>query len=1164
MSRKDLNKLLQLQIKRHLTEEQTSNENVRQFIDSINDFYCSFEREKDLLHVALSDAEKENGFILSNGNASEEISADAQRILKETFAFFDPDHKINPTGKTSELPELLELLKAEMSKHFDTESSLSRTLNLLKTLLTKLNSGILVVDEQQKVLFSNQLFCETFSVKASADSIIGTDCTSILQNALQFIVDKPSFTDRITLILEQKVPVFGDVVQLTDGRTIERDYIPIFINNEYKGHLWDYTDVTNRKVYENKLVNLSNMQNAILNGMDYGIIYTDAAGLIRSFNRGAEKMLGYSSYELVDKKNPSIFHDHEEVSIKASELSKELGINFEPGFETLVYKSRQYATDTNEWTFVRKDKSRLCVMLSISAIRNSANDIIGYLGIARDITEQKKIQKDLKLSEERYRSIVEESSDFIYKCNKVGRFTYVNAVAERITGYTKAELLQKKYSDLIKPEFRDTAIEHYRAQIADLKRTTYFELPIITNSGQEIWIGQSVQLSELTSNKHEFTAHAIDITERKNYERTLQLQNDKYRNIITNMNLGLLEVDLDEKVQFVNQGFKTLSGFEAHEILGRKASDLFISKSDKNKVKEKTLQRQVGISDMYEVEVRTKSGENRWWMISGAPNYNDKGQLIGSIGIHLDITEKKELEFALQSAKQRAEESSKAKAAFLANMSHEIRTPLNGIIGMIRELARNSLPEKQMRYVDNASIASQHLLSVLNNILDISKIEAGELSLEKHHFKLRDTIKEVKSIVASRAREKGLLLNLDLREIKDVTYMGDSARIRQILLNLIGNAIKFTSQGGVFIECKIRNRMATHHSISITVEDTGIGMEEDYQQKLFKKFSQEDSSTSRKFGGTGLGMAITREIIQLMEGSINVKSKKNEGTFIELAFDLPVGDADMIERQDREISSTNLRGVNILLVEDNEFNRAVVCHTLNRLNCNISEAEDGEKALALISKQKFDIVLMDLQMPIMDGFETTKVIREELKLNTPIIALTANAFKSELEQCLRIGMNDYVTKPFEEEKLINVILKSLHQVPFIEELPVIEEAPTVEEKLFNLDKLREFDKGNNGYSNKLLDIFIKQTEISVEQLKAAMGQLDYESLHQIAHKIKPSLATMGISSLHQTIREVELSAKERKNLGTLEGKVNAVVTTLVKVLSQINQEKIMEIPQINS
>jgi CheY-like chemotaxis protein len=390
--------------------------------------------------------------------------------------------------------------------------------------------------------------------------------------------------------------------------------------------------------------------------------------------------------------------------------------------------------------------------------------------------------------------------------------------------------------------------------------------------------------------------------------------------------------------------------------------------------------------------------------------------------------------------------------------------------------------------------------------------------------------------------------------------MGDSARISQVLLNLIGNAIKFTDTGGIFIECKVKELRQDAHTISISVEDTGVGMDESYLDNLFKKFSQEDVSTSRKYGGTGLGMAISKEIIQMMDGSIQVKSKKNEGTVIEIIFDLQIGNYEELEEGHEIYNVHDLSNLKILLVEDNEFNRFVATSTLTRCKCNVSEAHNGQEAVAKAIENKYDLILMDLQMPIMDGFEATKAIRKKLGLTVPIIALTANAFKSELEECINVGMNGYVTKPFEEDKLISTIVKTLSLSVIKKEKKEASDkkaSTTVfNQKLYNLEKLMELARNDKSYVQKMIGIFTEQTTISIEQIKTAYDNKNLEALYQVAHKIKPSLDSMGIIALRENIREVEMSAKEGNDSHILASKIEFLLSTLNEALVQLKEEQI--------
>lgn len=1068
--------------------------------------------------------------------------------VNESYLLFENEANCN-TDKITD-----EEINIEIHKRKETEDSLNRTVKLLTTLLSSLNSGILVENEERKILYTNQLFCNMFSIPALPNQMIGIDCSDSAEQSKHNFEDSEYFVKRISEILENRNAIFSDELKLKDGRILERDYIPIYVDNEYKGHLWKYTDITERKNFQNQLVDITNIQNAILNGTDYSIIYTDINGIIKSFNQGAEKMLGYTSNEVIGVQTPFIFHDPYEVAFKAKKLSEELGYEIKNSFDVFVAKSRNKIVETNEWTYIKKNGERINVLLSVSSIRNSDNEIIGYLGIARDITEQKIAEAELKFSEERYRNIVEHSTDIIYKINNKGYFTYVNPVAERITGFYQNELISQHFTKLIKEEYRREATIFYNKQIKQKKSTTYYEFPIITKSGEERWIGQSVQLTEFKNAEFELTALAIDVTERKNYERTIFLQKEKYQHIIANMNLGLMEVDKNDHIQFLNPRFEFISGYKQEELIGKNATKLLVSESHLDLVKSKAKLRARGLSDMYELPVKNKNGELRWWMISGAPNYDNKGNITGSIGIHLDITEQKKLELELELAKIKAEESSKAKEAFLANMSHEIRTPLNAIIGMVRELSKENLSDKQKTYVENTYVSSQHLLSVLNNVLDVSKIEAGELQLDLHHFDLNKTINDVKAILLSKCIEKGIYLSIKHKEQLNTVFIGDSSRFRQILLNIIGNAVKFTDRGGINVEYDISDLQPGYHNLFISVKDSGVGMEQAYLETIFNKFSQEDTSTSRKYGGSGLGMTITKELVELMNGTIEVKSKKNEGTEILMNFTIAAGDSSKLLKEENSIFNQSHKTIEVLLVEDNDFNRLIVGNTLHNFNFHVIEAKNGIEAIEVLKSGKLiDVILMDLQMPLMDGFECTSIIRTQLKMNTPIIALTANAFKSELEQCLKVGMNDSITKPYEEIKLIDTIYKLL-QINSTSSTITYNITLDSTEKLYNLDHLRAFSRGDKVYYNKMLSIFIEQSVSALTEIREEYESKNLTKVFQIVHRIKSSIHLMGIDLLREPLKYIEKTAKEQLDSDELKKQISFLNIILNKVINQLSDE----------
>ena len=635
--------------------------------------------------------------------------------------------------------------------------------------------------------------------------------------------------------------------------------------------------------------------------------------------------------------------------------------------------------------------------------------------------KQRKTEIELLENQKKFKIIVEGAYEMIFELDANGFFTYANPIFHERMQYTKEDLSTLHFIHLIADADREKVVNFYLAQLKERNQYAYIELPAKTKFGESLWVGQhttfhydqeGILIDAITVSR--------DITERRKYEKSLQIQEQKYRNILTNMNLGLLEVDSDDTIKFSNKSFLEMSGYSDEELIDHKASELFVLDENKELINQKNKLREKGITDIYQLRVKNKSGEPRYWLVSGAPNYNDEGELVGSIGIHLDLTDQKILEKKLEEALEKAQESSRSKEHFLANMSHEIRTPLNAIIGILRDFPNTNLDQSQNQYITYVQGSAQHLLSIVNNILDFSKIESGDLYLDKHPFKLNELLHETRSILQNEASRRGLILEFKYPE-ENRSYLGDATRIRQILINLIGNSLKFTPKGKVTLDCKITEKSESSQSIHLIVSDTGIGMDPGFVSKIFTKFSQEDKTTSRTYGGTGLGMALTHELVQLMDGQITVSSIKNEGTKIKVDIDLELSPEENQGYSKEDVRINQLEQLHILLAEDNKVNRLVVKMSLRAINCQITEAENGQQALEYLKRHHYDLILMDLQMPLMDGLEATRIIREELNSNIPIIALTANAIKTTIEKCLENGMNDYLTKPFEKSALISII-----------------------------------------------------------------------------------------------------------------------------------------------
>jgi PAS domain S-box-containing protein len=647
----------------------------------------------------------------------------------------------------------------------------------------------------------------------------------------------------------------------------------------------------------------------------------------------------------------------------------------------------------------------------------------------------------------------------------------------------------------------------------------------------------------------------INIRNRQKWDNQLRLQEAKYRNIIANMNLGLLEVDLKDVIVFANQSFCDMSGYQLAELKGRSAAELFVKEDQKNIIYEKNEKRKEAVSDSYEIEIKDKYGKPHWWFVSGAPNYNDKGQLIGSIGIHLDISEQKHLEQELAKAKTFAESAAKAKELFLANMSHEIRTPLNVIIGMIRQLNKESLTTEQHFYVKQSESSAKHLLTILNNVLDIAKIESGDMEIVDEAFSPSALAYNVHSILYSQAKDKNLEFKLNVSpDIKPV-LKGDDTRLRQVLINLIGNAIKFTDFGSITLAVELLEENESSQILRFEVIDTGIGMSDDFILRIYDKFSQEHNTSNRKYEGTGLGMAISSDLIKLMGGHMEVKSVKNQGTICSFELTLPIGNPNSLIAYGQQIKEGEFKGRKALLVEDNEMNRFIAIQSLDYLGFETVEAENGLIATELIQKQNFDLVLMDIQMPIMDGVEATNFIRQNLKKDTPIIALTANAFKHDIDLYLKIGMNDFITKPYDEQEFFRKIEHVLNLAYDVLKASKNDETTSSVlgvKKLYDLSQLESLSRGNVGFVNKMIQVFIDITEVNSQRLISALEDDDIEVIKKTAHKIKPSIDQMGIVSLKEIVRKVEKYDLSEGTKDELTSFVGIIVSTLKEVVKDLS------------
>ena len=622
-------------------------------------------------------------------------------------------------------------------------------------------------------------------------------------------------------------------------------------------------------------------------------------------------------------------------------------------------------------------------------------------------------------------------------------------------------------------------------------------------------------------------------------EKLIFIREAKFKGIIDNFHLGLLEVAPDGRIIRANESFCEMSGFSCEELQGQDGGDLLLDSAEKELMTARNTGRTEGKEDVYELRVFNKNKETRYWLVSAAPLLGDDGEVHGSIGIHWDITEMKQLEFELKGARHKAEESSKAKAMFLANMSHEIRTPLNGIVGMAEQLAQSQLDADQRYFVDIMRSASSTLLSIINDVLDISKIESGKFSIETTPFNLNETIRRTLSIFGEKAKQTNVSLDIELMDDRGIMHLGDPHRLSQVLFNIVGNAMKFTQAGYVRVTSHLARGENDICLVSFSIEDTGVGMDMAYLTKVFEAFTQEDASVTRKFGGSGLGLSIARNIVHIMGGTLEIESEKGKGTRVNIRIPMRISNEktkqDIVEITDLQKS---LKGLRILAVEDNELNRMVLQVILKKCEVVLTIAHNGQEAIDLIQQQEFDLVLMDVQMPIVDGLEATKYIRNELKMIIPIIGLSANAMREEVEICKQAGMNDYLVKPYSERVLVEIMKKWSTEVMATESIKYGNE---VAEEL-DLSVLKQYVGNDIDALRDIVTGYLKHLPPQLDRLELALVGSDVLALRHELHQLKASMEIIGVRPDGLSFAAISNELKSDGLSDLVKTAINSVIT----------------------
>ena len=768
------------------------------------------------------------------------------------------------------------------------------------------------------------------------------------------------------------------------------------------------------------------------------------------------------------------------------------------------------------------------------------------LGATRDVTdevfaeEMLRIQKDELLSAqkrlERASSSVQEGH---WEIDLVNRRHWASASYYTLLGYSPVERrfeTIQSVQELMHPDDHERAMKAARAHLYG-NQPHDVELRIRCKDGAYRWFrlrGRAERDADGVALRISGSIHEID--RQKAAEDALREVKARFERAIDGTQDGLWEVDMTRGKMWLSPRLHALLGYQVGELHDRHDVMRELVHPDDIVVGDASVASQAehGKSIEFEVRMRCKSGDYRWFRLRGSPSSDGDGPFTRVSGSMQDVTDARLAKDALVRASEEAKSANLAKSAFLANMSHEIRTPMNGILGMTTLLLDTPLATDQREYAETIHSSSQSLLTVINDILDFSKIEAGKLDIESIETDVRGVVEDVISTLDYQAQAKALKLAVDVKPDVPRVSIGDPQRIRQCLLNLMGNAIKFTPSGRVDVSVSAAGVRDGRTLVRFEVRDTGIGIAPESVKSLFQPFVQADSSTTRHFGGTGLGLSIVRGLVEMMGGQVGAHSQPDKGSTF--WFLLPMMDVSATTpRADKPVcdvhwAARRFRG-KVLLVEDNAVNQKVAQRFLERLGCEVELAENGEQCLRAWERRKFDVVLMDIQMPVMDGYTATRLIREKecVDRHTPIVALTANAMTGQLERCLSAGMDGLLTKPIAIERLREVLDRFGLAVPEDDVLAEAEVAALVtapaQPPAVDISQLGELAGEDQEFVQSVVVSFEKSMAQLLATMHAAASRGEAQQMARAAHQVKGAAANLHATTLSALAADIEAAAK---------------------------------------